>query len=224
VVVVALASTADFERFDSAALPSDHFYFNKPAPAANAAAFQRKVRHCRLSPSLSLLFTVMLGVRIGRKGSFGFWQNENELTPAQELLSPCPGLHVFRRERVSVASRSRAVRCRPVSNPHRLIVLHSTPPTQVTKEWASLRKNLPDTIWCRCYEDRTDCLRVVMVGAEGTPYHDGLYFFDVRLPAEYPHVPPEVYYHSGGLRINPNLYENGKVGHRGWAERGAHPL
>jgi ubiquitin-protein ligase len=24
-------------------------------------------------------------------------------------------------------------------------------------------------------------------------------------------VPPEVYYHSGGLRINPNLYENGKV-------------
>ena len=51
----------------------------------------------------------------------------------------------------------------------------------MSKEWASLRKNLPGSIWCRCYEDRTDCLRVVMVGAEGTPYHDGLYFFDLRV-------------------------------------------
>ncbi|KAE8713059.1 putative ubiquitin-conjugating enzyme E2 38 [Hibiscus syriacus] len=56
-----------------------------------------------------------------------------------------------------------------------------------------------------------DLLRAVIIGAEGTPYHDGLFFFDVLFPASYPKVPPHVYYHSGGLRLNPNLYACGKV-------------
>ncbi|KAL0306508.1 UNVERIFIED_CONTAM: putative ubiquitin-conjugating enzyme E2 26 [Sesamum radiatum] len=56
-----------------------------------------------------------------------------------------------------------------------------------------------------------DLLRAVIVGAEGTPYHDGLFFFDVFFPSTYPNAPPHVYYHSGGLRINPNLYSCGKV-------------
>lgn len=81
-----------------------------------------------------------------------------------------------------------------------------------------------------------DLLRAVIIGAEGTPYHNGLFFFDVFFPSNYPYVPPvchitshhvssffifnlisyyyyyqKVYYHSGGLRINPNLYEEGKV-------------
>jgi ubiquitin-conjugating enzyme E2 O len=105
-------AVSDFERFDSAVLPVDHFYANKAAPPANAAAFQRKV----------------------------------------------------------------------------------------TKEWASLRKNLPESIWCRCYEDRTDCLRVAMVGAEGTPYHDGLYFFDLRVCAA-PTPPPTLPALSQAARV-----------------------
>ena len=56
-----------------------------------------------------------------------------------------------------------------------------------------------------------DLLRAVIIGAEGTPYHDGLFFFDVFFPEDYSNVPPKVYYHSHGLRINPNLYENGRV-------------
>src|SRR3954469_11737591 len=56
-----------------------------------------------------------------------------------------------------------------------------------------------------------DLLRVVMVGASRTPYHDGLFFFDLQLPPSYPAVPPQVYYHSFGLRLNPNLYESGTV-------------
>ncbi|KAK3009201.1 hypothetical protein RJ639_013244 [Escallonia herrerae] len=56
-----------------------------------------------------------------------------------------------------------------------------------------------------------DLLRAVIVGAYGTPYQDGLFFFDFHLPPEYPAVPPSAYYHSGGWRINPNLYEEGKV-------------
>ncbi|KAK4754438.1 hypothetical protein SAY87_002542 [Trapa incisa] len=82
---------------------------------------------------------------------------------------------------------------------------------KVNEEWSILKKSLPETIYVRAYEERMDLLRAVIVGAPGTPYHDGLYFFDVFLPPEYPNTPPMVHYHSGGLRLNPNLYESGKI-------------
>ncbi|GAU33720.1 hypothetical protein TSUD_52530 [Trifolium subterraneum] len=56
-----------------------------------------------------------------------------------------------------------------------------------------------------------DLLRAVIIGAEGTPYHNGLFFFDVFFPSDYPNVPPLVYYHSRGLQLNPNLYANGYI-------------
>ncbi|KAK9681969.1 hypothetical protein RND81_10G040300 [Saponaria officinalis] len=81
----------------------------------------------------------------------------------------------------------------------------------VHQEWTILEKDLPETIYVRIYEERMDLLRAAVVGAPGTPYHDGLFFFDIFLPPDYPQVPPLVHYHSGGLRLNPNLYESGKV-------------
>ncbi|KAI8567686.1 hypothetical protein RHMOL_Rhmol02G0141000 [Rhododendron molle] len=82
---------------------------------------------------------------------------------------------------------------------------------KVQQEWSMLEKNLPETIYVRIYEERMDLMRVAIVGASGTPYHDGLFFFDIFLPPEYPQEPPLVNYKSGGLRVNPNLYESGKV-------------
>ncbi|KAL3539101.1 hypothetical protein ACH5RR_002467 [Cinchona calisaya] len=82
---------------------------------------------------------------------------------------------------------------------------------KVQQDWNILQNNLPEGIYVRVYEDRMDLLRAVIVGAYGTPYQDGLFFFDFHLPPEYPDVPPSAYYHSGGWRINPNLYEEGKV-------------
>lgn len=82
---------------------------------------------------------------------------------------------------------------------------------KIQQDWNVLQNNLPDGIYVRVYEDRMDLLRAVIVGAYGTPYQDGLFFFDFHLPPEYPDVPPSAYYHSGGWRINPNLYEEGKV-------------
>lgn len=82
---------------------------------------------------------------------------------------------------------------------------------KVREEWRILENNLPETIYVRIYEDRMDLLRAALVGAPGTPYHDGLFFFDIFLPPEYPNEPPLVNYNSGGLRLNPNLYESGKV-------------
>ncbi|XP_021907099.1 putative ubiquitin-conjugating enzyme E2 38 [Carica papaya] len=79
------------------------------------------------------------------------------------------------------------------------------------KEWRILERDLPESIFVRVYENRIDLLRAVIVGAAGTPYHDGLFFFDIAFPSDYPARPPLVYYHSFGLRLNPNLYENGRV-------------
>lgn len=47
-----------------------------------------------------------------------------------------------------------------------------------------------ETIFVRVYEARMDLLRAVIVGPAGTPYHDGLFVFDVLFPPNYPSVPP----------------------------------
>ncbi|KAL2969285.1 hypothetical protein AAZX31_15G071900 [Glycine max] len=82
---------------------------------------------------------------------------------------------------------------------------------KLQQEWSILEKNLPETIYVRVFEERMDLMRAAIVGASGTPYHDGLFFFDICFPPEYPSEPPMVHYNSGGLRLNPNLYESGKV-------------
>ena len=49
-------------------------------------------------------------------------------------------------------------------------------------------------------------------GPKRTPYEDGLFFFDFQFPADYPKVPPLCHYISYcSDRLNPNLYEGGKV-------------
>ncbi|KAK7246508.1 hypothetical protein RIF29_41377 [Crotalaria pallida] len=82
---------------------------------------------------------------------------------------------------------------------------------KVQQEWSILEDNLPESIYVRVFEERMDLMRAAVVGASGTPYHDGLFFFDIRFPPEYPSEPPKVHYNSGGLRLNPNLYESGKI-------------
>ncbi|KAL4585265.1 hypothetical protein LXL04_009881 [Taraxacum kok-saghyz] len=82
---------------------------------------------------------------------------------------------------------------------------------KIQDEWKILEKDLPDSIFVRAYETRMDLLRAVIIGPAGTPYHDGLFVFDVHFPPNYPDIPPMVYYYSGGLRLNPNLYDCGKV-------------
>ncbi|TQE04069.1 hypothetical protein C1H46_010289 [Malus baccata] len=81
---------------------------------------------------------------------------------------------------------------------------------KVQQEWSIFEKDLPEQIYARAFEERMDLLRAAIVGAPGTPYHDGLFFFEIYLPPD-PHEPPMVHYISSGLRVNPNLYESGKV-------------
>ena len=49
-------------------------------------------------------------------------------------------------------------------------------------------------------------------GPEKTPYEDGMFFFDVQLPEDFPNSPPNVHYIAFCTdRLNPNLYEDGTV-------------
>lgn len=82
----------------------------------------------------------------------------------------------------------------------------------VRKEIKLLRSSLPPGIWVKGFEDRMDLYSVMIRGPEKTPYEDGLFFFDFQLSAEYPKAPPLCHYISYcSDRLNPNLYEDGKV-------------
>ncbi|XP_058790331.1 (E3-independent) E2 ubiquitin-conjugating enzyme isoform X2 [Phymastichus coffea] len=82
----------------------------------------------------------------------------------------------------------------------------------VSKELKLLKSSLPQGIWVKGFEDRMDLYSVMMRGPEKTPYEDGLFFFDFQLSADYPAAPPLCHYISYcSDRLNPNLYEDGKV-------------
>ena len=110
-----------------------------------------------------------------------------------EVISEAPSDHYFKQRGDQDAGNAKKL--------HKIIL----------KEWKILQKNLPAGVSVMAYEDRMDLMRAVIVGSPGTPYHYGLFAFDIFLPERYPEVPPEVYYWSHGYRINPNLYESGRV-------------
>ena len=86
------------------------------------------------------------------------------------------------------------------------------------KELSTMATNLPVTwesgIFLRVDEERNEALKALIIGPAGTPYENGCFVFDIYLPPTYPDVPPQVRLvdTSGGtIRMNPNLYANGKV-------------
>lgn len=112
--------------------------------------------------------------------------------PAFEVLETSPADHAFRDEPSTTIS-----------------------PKVVGKEVRTLLKGLPQdgSIVIRGYEDRADLCRAVVFGPPGTPYAGVPFFFDIFLPSDYPKSPPKMLYWAGASRdrLNPNLYENGKV-------------
>ena len=74
-----------------------------------------------------------------------------------------------------------------------------------------LSAHLPAGIHVLTYESRLDLLRCAIAGPATTPYFASLFLFDIVLPPTYPSVPPLLHFHARGLRINPNLYAEGKV-------------
>jgi ubiquitin-conjugating enzyme E2 Z len=62
-------------------------------------------------------------------------------------------------------------------------------------------------------EDDLGSMKYLIVGPDETPYQGGFYLFDIKISKDYPFKPPSVKYisYSNNVRINPNLYQNGKV-------------
>lgn len=89
------------------------------------------------------------------------------------------------------------------------------------KEHKILRNpsTLPGGVYIRTWESRLDLLRVLLVGPSETPYAHAPFVIDVYLPSPFPNEPPQAFFHSwpahsniGAIgRVNPNLYEDGKI-------------
>ncbi|XP_013169343.1 PREDICTED: E2/E3 hybrid ubiquitin-protein ligase UBE2O isoform X2 [Papilio xuthus] len=104
----------------------------------------------------------------------------------------------------------------PAAHRFRLSMLQPSEPrsfySAVKREIKLLKSDLPSGVWVRGFEDRIDLLSVMIAGPSRTPYEGGLFVFDVQLGGEYPRAPPLCHYHSYcSDRLNPNLYEDGKV-------------
>ena len=79
-------------------------------------------------------------------------------------------------------------------------------------ELSNLQSSLPDGIFVRHGSSRVDVMKVLIVGAAGTPYELGFFEFDLFCPPEYPKIAPMMKLlttNGGTVRFNPNLYENG---------------
>jgi ubiquitin-protein ligase len=63
--------------------------------------------------------------------------------------------------------------------------------------------------------DDEDILKgyALIIGPENTPYEYGYYLFEFIYPVDYPYNPPKVIFYTNddNIRMNPNLYRNGKV-------------
>ena len=85
---------------------------------------------------------------------------------------------------------------------------------RILTEITTLQSSLPEGIFVRYGISRPDLMKVLMIGPRDTPYEQGLFEFDVRLPYNYPASPPHfTFMTTGGGRasFNPNLYPDGKV-------------
>lgn len=89
---------------------------------------------------------------------------------------------------------------------------------RIASEFATLSKSLPvelgSSIFIRCDETNMSYLKCLIVGPDDSPYANGMFEFDIFLPADYPNVSPQFLLCTTGrgtVRFNPNLYNCGKV-------------
>ncbi|KAL2068951.1 hypothetical protein VTL71DRAFT_15289 [Oculimacula yallundae] len=83
--------------------------------------------------------------------------------------------------------------------------------TTISKEIATLQTSLPYGIFLKVAESRSDVMKVLIIGPEGTPYAGGLFIFDMFLDERYPATPPKMTFtlhgnDEDGESFNPNLH------------------
>lgn len=87
---------------------------------------------------------------------------------------------------------------------------------RIASEYTTMMDSLPihmnATIMLTADKNNIRACRAAITGPDGTPYDSAMYIFDIVFPATYPVDPPLVKIrNNGGQRLNPNLYNEGKV-------------
>ena len=85
---------------------------------------------------------------------------------------------------------------------------------KITREHKIMKDSLPEGVFVRTWESRLDLLRVLIVGPVDTPYEHAPFVLDMFFDEQYPESAPETFFYSWTERqgrINPNLYEDGKI-------------
>ncbi len=88
--------------------------------------------------------------------------------------------------------------------------------SRLQKEFVILKKsiiiNKMASIFFYVNSNSIQKMRFLITGPIDTPYSYGLFVFDMGITNEFPNKPPVVYLiNNGSKRMNPNLYESGKV-------------
>lgn len=169
--------------------------------------------------------TVEHGMETGKIGTGGETEATKDVTAqtCPQHVPPLPN-NIPAPEAFSIPETSKqparfAILDTPVPSDHTFVKGYATRPEptflrRMNKEHKILSTSLPDGIMVRGWESRLDLLRVLIIGPMNTPYELAPFFFDFYFSDTFPQSPPIVHFHSwtGGVgRVNPNLYEDGKV-------------
>ena len=85
---------------------------------------------------------------------------------------------------------------------------------RMAREHSLMADSLPDGIFVRTWDSRLDLLRVLIIGPIDTPYEHTPFMLDMHIGTTFPELAPDCFFHSwtgGKGRVNPNLYEDGKI-------------
>lgn len=156
-------------------------------------------------------------------------QYENELPSLQDSQAGLIDISKHgEKEDISSPARSGEKRTDSAPDPFDLLEGHSPEHTfgansnahsgkwlkAILREHQILRSSLPEGVYVRTWESSLELIRVLIVGPSGTPYALAPFLFDIHLSNQFPYEAPSAYFHSwtnGIGRVNPNLYEDGKV-------------
>ncbi|ADO67527.1 putative ubiquitin-conjugating enzyme E2 [Cafeteria roenbergensis virus] len=84
---------------------------------------------------------------------------------------------------------------------------------RIMNDIINFNKNKFTDIFININKNNICNIDALIIGPKGTPYENGLYFFELIFTKKYPYEPPTVFFKTidGDVRFNPNLYANGKV-------------
>ena len=84
---------------------------------------------------------------------------------------------------------------------------------RLNKDMKDMIKDPIENVYLHWDESNILKCYLIIIGPTDTPYENGFYLFEFNFSKDFPYKPPRVKYLTtdGKTRMNPNLYENGKI-------------